>query len=144
MIKCRFFQIFELVPPSVYNNFDHEHLWRVFDNRLLVTFDRIRIRYNRTIYINDWYWGGIYERSGFRHFDCAVGAQLSDHKFGRAGDLKIEGVSSREVRQDIRDKPDIKAFEYITAVESQVSWLHIACANWDKSRHGILFFQSSR
>lgn len=142
-ITCRFFRIYELVPRSIYDRFPPDLLWKLFDDRLLLTADRIRIRYNRIVYINDWYWGGIFEESGFRHFDSNTGAKLSDHKFGRALDLKVEGMSHEEIRQDIRLKPNIKAFKYITAVELGVSWLHIATANWNKKKDGIYFFTPS-
>lgn len=140
MQKCRFFQIFELVPESLHKRFDEDRLWRIFDNRMLLTIDRVRIRYNRKAYINDWYWRGIYEHRGFRRFGCPIGAKLSDHKFGRAFDMTFEGLSSEEIRVDIRGNPNIKAFEYITIVENNVSWLHISCGNWDKKKYGILFF----
>ena len=102
------------------------------DSRLLYTADQIRKRYNRSMIINDWHMGGVLENRGFREPDCKTGAFLSDHKFGGAIDFNISGVSPEEIRCDILANPDIDDFKYISTIEMQVSWVHIAIRNRNK------------
>lgn len=60
------------------------------------------------ITINDWKWGGVYNLSGLRSFSCDIGAELSQHKFINAVDIKVEGWSVEGIFAIISDN-----FEYI-------------------------------
>lgn len=113
-------------------------MWRLIDNRLLWTADMLRNRYG-TVIANDWEWGGSNQYRGFRPFDCVVGAEFSQHKYGRALDCKFGKVSVDNVRQEIvqSEYGEILEFKYITAVEMNVSWLHISVENNDVQKHGI-------
>lgn len=124
------FDLFEWLPESFYlDNIAHygDMLWVMFDDRLLWTYDQLRKRYG-TITLNDWYWGGTNQYRGWRPFDCPIGARLSQHKWGRAGD----GVflqPAEETRQDIMKNQNDDEFQYIVVIEDSVDWLHIDCRN---------------
>ena len=113
-------------------------MWRLMDDRLLWTADMLRNRYG-TMILNDYDWGGSNQYRGFRPFDCVVGAEFSQHKYGRAGDCKFGKISVDEVRQEIvqSEYGEIEEFKYITAVEMGVTWLHFSVENYDVKKHGI-------
>ena len=98
------------------------NLW---DKRILITADRIRKRYG-PILINTYCFGGNHQYRGWREFDCPVGADYSQHKFGRALDMEPVKVTVEEIREDIRKggRSD-PVFQLIGRVENRTSWLHI-------------------
>jgi hypothetical protein len=67
----------------------HGKNWQIFiDKRIVEVAQRLRNQFGN-ITINDVYIGGGYNLSGFRPFDTKIGAKYSQHKFGRALDLKF-------------------------------------------------------
>ena len=70
---------------------------------------------------NTWYWGGRHQWRGFRTCDCTVGADYSQHRYGRASDLMPVEVTSEEIRNDIIQGEN---FLYITCIECKVIHLH--------------------
>lgn len=134
-----YFELYELVPPDVYQRYiSHPHLlWGIFDDRLLRTISKLRFRYGSMV-MNTWHWGGSHSERGWRHPDTITGATLSQHKFGRAGDLIPQETSAERIRQDIIAAPWHPDFEFITCIEMDIPWLHIDTRNRNKKRHGLL------
>ena len=133
--KPKYFILQEWLPKDFYEqNISRygDRLWLMFDDRILWTYDRLRERYGRII-MNDWFWGGRHQYRGWRPFDCPVGAKLSQHKFGRAGD-GIFLQPAANIRQDILYDEFDNDFQYISVIEKDVSWLHLDCRN---STNGI-------
>jgi len=125
----------EVLPQDTYLYYEgrREKAWRLFDPRILWTADRLRELYG-PVYVNNWFWGGPNQWGGWRPGNCPKGAKFSQHKFGRALDLKFKNTTAEEVRADIRannDRPAPGAFRHITCIEKGVSWLHIDCRNYD-------------
>lgn len=126
-MSTRFFRIEELVSRDLFNQYKNKphYLWGLFDDRLLITLDRLRERYGKC-QINNWVWEGSFQYSGFREPVCKIGAALSQHRFGRAADLKFSDISPEAIRKDIKSNPEHKAFELIRCVEEDTpTWLHI-------------------
>ncbi|WP_051694167.1 hypothetical protein [Desulfohalovibrio reitneri] len=126
-----FFSLDELVPREHYLTLPHSELWWLLDARLLFSADALRRLYGPMV-CNDWHVGGGNEYRGWRPSDCPVGADRSDHKWGRALDLVPLRTSARAIRQDIRAGADerlMHAVQYITAIEAGVGWLHISVRN---------------
>ena len=135
--KCKYFHLVELLPRDFYNKHIHAYrglLWYVFDRRVLITLDRLRERYGIT-YMNMWRWNKDgNQRCGYRPQEMTFGAALSQHRFGRAGDLSFGSVTADEVRADLSNNPDNKAFEFITAIEDGAfapTWFHFDCRNYE-------------
>lgn len=130
MDKPRYFILPEWLPKDFYlaniNKYG-DRLWCMFDDRILWTFDQLRERFGRVV-MNDWYWGGKNQYRGWRPFDCKVGAKLSQHKFGRGGD-GILNQPAEEIRKVILANKFDFAFQYISAIEKDVGWLHVDCRN---------------
>lgn len=126
--KPEYFKTYELVPPEVFSVLGEKAL-ALMDSRILWTFDAIREYFKAPITINNYTTAKpgeyIYKDSGFRV--APVGsAAYSQHLFGRAGDLKIKGVSAADARAEIKAKWKTEpAFRFITAIEDGVSWLHV-------------------
>lgn len=77
--------------------------------------------------INDWATGGRFHESGLRRPDTKTGARLSDHKFGRAFDLKPAKTTPEILAQHIQVNP--ARYPYITVLEDWTvtkTWLHVA------------------
>lgn len=128
MFKPKYFEIYELLPPYFYeeNKDRGDALWYMFDNRLLITLDELRKTFGK-MYINNWYWGGNRQYSGWRPFDYK-GAFLSQHKFGRAADIIFEEHKAENVRNWIIEN---HSFQHITGMELDVPWLHIDVRNYN-------------
>ena len=140
MYKANHFKLYELLPRWFYERNKHlgDRLWLMFDDRALWTADQLWELYGPTVIANDWYWGGNNRYRGWRPWNCKVGADLSQHKFGRALDQKFKYATAEEVRQDIKKDPWKDEFQYIKSIEDNVSWLHFDTRNWDKQRYGLL------
>ena len=132
----QYFKLYEWLPKDFY--FSHkdlgDKLWLMFDYRILWTYDQLRKRYGKVV-MNDWFWGGNNQYRGWRPWNCSIGAELSQHKFGRAGD-SIFTIPAEKIRQDILNNEFDNDFQYISAIEKNVSWLHIDCRNL-KDNNGI-------
>ena len=135
--KPKYFDVRELVTPSVYERFG-EKAFMFIDNRILRTADMLRERFG-PITINTWFFGGTSQCRGFRSSDCTIGAAFSQHRFGRALDMSFRNYSAEEIREDMRKNGDNAAYEFITRCEDGVSWLHIDNANI--KHNGIYFFK---
>jgi len=125
----RHYGIRELVPRSVFDRFGgDQNIWLIFDGKTLRVADLVRDRYGKML-ANTWPFGGEYEFRGFRPWGCGVGAELSQHKLGRAIDLDPQEATPEEIRRDILsgNAPDIAGL--ITCLEMDISWLHMDRGN---------------
>ena len=128
MYKCHYFRIFELVDPTTYKA-RGQKAWELFDPRLLKAIDELRNVFGPAT-INSWKWGGQYKYSGYRPKWCKTGATYSQHRMGRAADLKFSSVSPQEVRADIRGDWEYWARQGINCVENATkTWLHVDVRN---------------
>lgn len=90
-----------------------------------MSLDAIRMHYKRPVTVNNWFKGGTFTLRGLRPMNSVVGAKYSQHKFGRAADFNVQGISPEQVRNDIRSG----LFPLITCIENNVSWVHIDVRN---------------
>lgn len=129
MYQCEHFNIKELVSQNVYAD-RGQKAWQLLDERALKTIDKLRKVFGPTT-INDWQWGGANEYRGFREPECKIGAQYSQHRFGRAFDCHFRDVPARQAREYILQH--LKEFPYITSLEMNVRWLHFDVRNYGPS-----------
>lgn len=80
------------------------------------------------IVINDWKWHGQYQFSGLRD-PKDIGAELSQHKFKDAIDLKVEGYTPADIRDIIIENFTFlnKSFgiSTIEKISFTPTWIHI-------------------
>jgi len=147
MYKCEHFDVHEWVYPELYKKYlvnkkPDMKLWSVIDERVLITADRVREFVNIPVSINDWINGGNFKESGLREPSTSTGADLSQHKFGRAGDLKfnsskwnpellrqyMKSIGCFEPGFRYRTDAEAKPFVFIHRVEwrrtTPMSWFH--------------------
>lgn len=122
MIELKGFTVQEFVSPDVYKLLGDRAI-SLIDEKMLISIMQIREYFSNRIFVNTWEWGGGLKERGFRTFKSGIGAKYSMHKYGRALDFDVDGVSAIEVRDAILAKP--KLFPYITRMEDKVSWVHI-------------------
>jgi hypothetical protein len=126
--RPRWFVLQELVPPEIFEA-RGDAAWELLDPRVLITADAIRDQFGATI-INNWHAGGPFKESGFRVADSTTGAKLSQHRYGRAVDVKCKNATPEEVHAYILANPD--KFPEITtleAIEATPTWVHVDCRN---------------
>jgi len=124
------FKIQELVDPKTYRDRGNKAI-ELLEPKLLWTIDQMRELLG-PITINDWLWNKDeatnYKYSGFRPKHTTVGTTYSQHRLGRAMDLKFKNHSASTVRNIIRANPNHPAFQYITCIENKTpTWVHIDC-----------------
>ena len=122
------FSVKELVPPSVYEVRGEKSI-QLFDLNALRLLDWLRDRYGAAT-VNDWDWGGNFSQSGFRTVEFYGSpekyfASFSQHKYGRAFDVKFQSVSAEEVRLDLKLNWDAQGLGFPITLEDDVSWLHV-------------------
>jgi len=134
------FQPEELISKALYDHLDQQgKLYLVpyfFDPRILETFDLLRDEFG-PITINNWHNGGNLNQCGFRWKDSDVGAEYSQHRYGRAGDVHASNHPAEEIRQDLFKNPKKECYKHITCIELGVSWFHCDVRNYDKI-NGVL------
>lgn len=112
--------VFDLVNPIIVNVAQH-----------------LRDKFGR-IDINNWYWNGTFNYSGFRPKKCKIGAKLSAHKEGLALDLKFKDTTPAEVERYILDNQKFfydLGLRRIESTQVTKTWLHIDmkdCGKVDK------------
>lgn len=126
------FGVRELVTPEVYAA-RGERAWELLDPFALRTLQSLRDKFG-PVTINNWHIGGSYKESGLRGFGSATGAMWSQHKYGRAFDCKIKGVTPKEACEYIL--AHMSEFPYLTVLENPAetpSWLHFDTRNHNKN-----------
>ena len=128
MIKCKHFEIHELVPPKVYND-RGEKAWQLIDPKLIAIIDALREEFGAAT-INNYKWNGARMWSGLRTKDSPYYSKYSQHTFGRAADILFKDHTADEVRKAITSNPDKwLAICPSQTYEDKVSWLHIDVRN---------------
>ena len=126
--RPKHFALNELVPPDVIQA-RGEQAWQLMDERILRGADWLREKFGPCV-INGKFNGKGFTESGLRNPLTTTGAKWSQHKFGRAVDLKFLKVNVKEVYDYIlANQPEARA-NGITTVENinaTPTWLHIDC-----------------
>ncbi len=121
------FVIQEFVPEEIYFGFGDKSTWFV-DPIIIKVAQFFRDRYGISITINDWHTGGKRNLSGCRPPSTKLGARLSQHKMGRAVDLKWKGLDPEAIRKDIKENQKEFLAVGLTAVEEGTdTWLYVDC-----------------
>lgn len=122
------FRLEEFIDPDTFGRFGESSIWFI-DPRLVTLAQFMRDRLGKPCTINNWHTGGQYQYSAF---DPPGGyrkaTSLSQHRFGRAMDLKVSGMTADEVREDIINNYDIYREAGLTTIEDgdyAPTWCHI-------------------
>jgi len=127
------FSLLEFIPQTIYKKWGDKSV-QFLDMRIVHFAQAVRDNLKMPIVINNWHLGGKYQESGLRAFNTKTGASMSQHKFGRAVDLKIAdgkgGVRSDSgeiLRKHVQDNWD-RYKQWITTTEADTdTWAHFDC-----------------
>ncbi len=123
----KYFIIPEFVPPEIFDKFGVNSL-RFIDPRLITIAVFVREKTGLSVTINDWFWGGQFQNSGYRTPECSEGADLSAHKRSVAVDLKIKNWGKKEWKVFVKENKRELIKLGATAIEDldyTENWLHI-------------------
>jgi hypothetical protein len=139
--RPKYFQLHEVVYPGAIQA-RGEKAWELMDERILRGADWLREKFGPCV-INGKLGGKSFTESGLRDPFTATGAKFSQHKFGRALDLKFVKVTAKEAYDYIIRNPGEARENGITTVEDinfTGGWLHIDVRNLPPSypNNGIL------
>lgn len=101
----KYFLLHEIAPSSIIKSRGIQTL-ELFDKDYLNAIDGFREFFDTNVYMNNYYWGGNKSNRGLRHPNSTVGSTLSQHKFGRAMDCNIKGLTADQIRQQILDNQE--------------------------------------
>lgn len=129
--KCKLFKIYELVDPVTYKA-RGQLSWELMDERLLRLIDKLRDTFGPAT-INTWKWGGKFRWSGLRTPACNIGARRSQHRYGRAVDMKFKNIKPAAIRKAIRLDSEYWKKQGVCCVENGTkTWLHVDVRNTKK------------
>ena len=126
--RPKYFALNELVPPHILAE-RGERAWALMDDRILRGADWLREKFGPAI-INGKFGGKVFTESGLRDPFTTTGAKWSQHKFGRAVDMKFLKVTAKEVYDYIIRNPNEARENGITTLEDIAftgTWLHADC-----------------
>lgn len=106
----------------------------LIDPKTVAICDLIREKTGAPVTVNNWHFAKprdtVYNASGYRAIWEKVGGQLSQHRSGRAADIKVRGFSPLQVFQIINaNKTDFEAAGLTTIEDLKFTptWLHVDC-----------------
>ena len=122
------FDIKELVCQHCYNKFK-DNAWQFLSTELLSTLYTLRyVIFNKPITINNWHQKGSLSQRGLRCNMCPIvkdkkDVYISAHILGNAVDFNVQGYTTEQVYNEIRN--NIDKFEYPIRIESNsTTWCH--------------------
>jgi len=122
------FTIEEFVPKDIFSVYGDKSI-QFIDPKIIKFAQWLRTSLGKIVTINNWHTEGTYNLSGFRPPNCAIGAPLSQHRFGRAIDLKVMDMFPSDVRRYIVDHFESDHLsEMISTIEDGTpTWTHVDC-----------------
>jgi len=120
----------EFIDPIIYGKWGAKSI-SFLDHRIVLAAQFIREKTGKSVTINNWSSGGQYKESGLRRFDTRTGARMSQHKFGRAIDVKVSGMTPTQVfailKANERYLIDNQIITTIENVAFTKTWAHVDC-----------------
>ena len=128
------FYLSEFIDPETYKQYGKNSVWFI-DYKVINIAQLLRDRLNKVLYINTWFIKGVknpYQFSGFRPPSCSIGASKSQHKFGRAIDIRMSasepGYGSEEIYDEIIAHSEYYQDLGLTTIEDlsfTPTWVHL-------------------
>lgn len=125
------FDIREFVPKIIWDNYQENSIWFV-DPRIIAIAQNVRDYFSAEMTINDWHYGGTFQNRGYRTPASKIGAHYSQHKFGRAIDFNIKGLTAKECYKIIQVNHDwfhLRGVKAMEDIRDTPTWIHLDCRN---------------
>ena len=123
----RDFYLDEFINDDIYKRFGASSVWFI-DPKIVAVAQLVRDLTHCPVTINNYATGGRYKNSGLRKLSGGIGAKYSQHRYGRAIDVKVSGMTPKEVFQIISDNEDLFMRAGLTVIEKlkfTPTWLHL-------------------
>ena len=124
------FYVDEFIPPEIYNVRGQKSI-ALMDVRIILACQWLREKTGRRITVNNWWNGGALDERGLRLQDTRTGARWSQHKYGRAVDISVDGMTPKQVHEFIlKHEPELIERQWITCLENHratPTWTHMDC-----------------
>jgi len=118
------FDIEEFVPRGIFDQYGAKSIWYI-DQQLIEGAEWLRSHFNAPITINNWHTGGKFQERGFRVPTTTTGARFSQHKFGRAIDFNVQGMTSDGVAKELIGLAHTSHFTTIEDPKFTQGWTHL-------------------
>lgn len=121
------FRAEEFLPPEIFSSYGESSIWFI-DKRTVDLAQFVRDFFQRSVTINNWHSGGSFKERGFRVPESKTGQRLSQHKYCRAVDFTVAGISPSEVKSTILHNSAKFLAVGMTTMESEnytPTWTHI-------------------
>jgi len=106
------------------------------DPKIVIVAQWIRDQLGKPVTINNYATGGKYKESGLRDVNTTTGAKRSAHKEGKAIDIKVKGMTAKEVYEFCLANSDTLYAMGIREIEDQrftATWVHLSTrGNWER------------
>ena len=129
----KWFDVREYVDAKTFNALGVKAAWLV-DPRIVRVCDLIREKSGLPVTLNNWHFRkpgqSLYDSSGFRAVWDNTGGKLSQHRCGRAADVKVQGWTPAQTQKLILDNKDEFMAAGLTTMENIAftpTWLHVDC-----------------
>jgi hypothetical protein len=123
----------EFVPKVIFDKWGEKSI-QFIDFRIVEFAELLRQNMARSLIINNWHKGGTYQESGLRTFTTKTGASMSQHKFGRAIDVKllddvgnIHKNSGAILRTHVFENWELYKHLITTTEADTDTWAHFDC-----------------
>lgn len=129
MLISPHFHLEELVPKEIFQLFGAAAI-QFIDHRIVNILEFERDYFGKAITVNNWNAGGSFNNRGYRDVLASVGAGRSQHKFGRAVDRNIDGMTCQEHYAEIIANTDKWIGAGVTTLEDikmTNGWVHSDC-----------------
>jgi hypothetical protein len=122
-MKSKYFDIVELVPKDLVLKIGYDTAWKLLDQELIETIDKLKENTKLTMCINY----GTMKYRGYRPDGCNVGKSTGAHYKGKAVDIDFYKETKLIPAKEIRDQILLyrNHYPYIKGIEDEVSWVHI-------------------
>ena len=128
------FVLEEFIPKEFYNYWKESAIWFI-DPKIVTIAQWFHDYLNKGIIINNWHVGGMFNESGLRDFKTSTGAEFSQHKYGRAIDIKCTGMTGDDLRDIVKKNvKDLMAIGLTTIELKTSTWLHCDCRYTNSSQ----------
>ena len=136
----KYFDCREFVDARTWGVLGAKAAWLI-DPKIVAICDLIREKTGVPVTVNNWHMGGNYDSSGYRAIWDNTGGKLSQHRCGRASDVKVKGFIPLRVFQLIQaNKAEFEAAGLTTMEDLRFTptWTHLDCRPRLEDKTGIL------
>jgi hypothetical protein len=124
------FYLDEFICPEIYSARGAKAI-SLIDIRIVYAAQFIRDVIGKSIHVNSWWNGGNLHERGLREWNTSTGARWSQHKYGRAFDFHVDGMTPAQVHAVItQNSQTLIKNEWITTLEDTrdtPTWTHCDC-----------------